>query len=365
MIDLFREEEYEPGLSTEDKIIFGSIGLGLVIILIGMGLYMTGSIRTGGSLLLLGLITAVLPYGTISFLKNRAIREIEKQFPSFLNDLAESKRGGMTILKAFESAKDTDYGRLNSEVKKVHTELTWGVPFPEVMERFSKRMNSSAVIQESLSIILQSFESGGNITDTIESVADNAAQLREVLQNKRSQLKQQLVIMYIIYFLFIGITVGVYVMLSQLLGLGSSEPGALQGIGEVLSGGAGPTAGDTAAQAGQAAGEAASESNAGPTNFCGKDILAAQPFCSTAKVFGFIPTNITSLSSNYATNFAYGKMAYYKSLLFTMLMVQGACTAAVAGQISEGSPSAGVKHAIIMLPVAFITFMFIIRPMGV
>ncbi|MFB6099770.1 MAG: type II secretion system F family protein [Candidatus Nanohalobium sp.] len=343
MIDFFREEEYDAGYSVEDKVIFASIGIGGVITLVGMFIYMSGGVRLGGSLLLLGIITSIIPYGLLNFLKTRAVRQMENQFPSFLNDLAESKRGGMTILKSFESARDTDYGRLNPEIKKVHNQLTWGIPFPDVMERFSRRLEDSPVIQESVSIIIQSFESGGSITETIESVADNSAQLRKVLQNKRAQLKQQLVIMYIIYFLFIGITIGIYVMLSQLLGLGSQEAGALQGIGEVLGG----------------------SSSSGPVNFCGRNIFAAKPFCSTAKIFGFIPGNITSLSSTYATNYAYGKMAYYKSLLFTMLMIQGACTAAVSGQISEGTPSAGIKHAIIMMPLAFVAFMLIVRPMGV
>lgn len=359
MIDFFREEEYEPGYSVEDKIVFASAAGGSLFILLGLLLYLTGAIRFGGSLLILGLITALLPYGIISFLKNRAVREMENQFPSFLNDLAESKRGGMTILKAFESARDTDYGRMNHEIEKVHNQLTWGIPFPDVMERFSRRMNDSPVIQESLSIIIQSFQSGGNITDTIEAVAENASQLRKVLQNKRSQLKQQLVIMYIIYFLFIGITVGIYVMLSQLLGLGDPEAGALQGIGNVLGGGGSGGGASAGASAGAGGG------SAGPTNFCGQDILAAQPFCSTAKIFGFVPGNITDLGSAYAAEYAYGKMAYYKSLLFTMLMIQGGCTAAVAGQISEGSPSAGVKHAIIMMPIAFVAFILIVRPMGV
>lgn len=344
MIDFFREKEYDAGYSKEQLIIYVTGGLGAFIMLMGLSVYFAGLIRVGGSLLIFGLLLGVLPYGAISFLKNRAVRQMEDQFPSFLNDLAESKRGGMTILKSFESARDTDYGILNREVEKVHNQLTWGIPFPEVMERFSRRLSASPVIQESLSIIIQSFRSGGNITDTIESVAENASQLKKVLQNKRSQLKQQLFIMYIIYFLFIGITVGIYVMLSQLLGLGSQEAGALQGIGEVLGGGSG---------------------SAGPTNFCGESIAAAQPFCSTAKIFGFIPSNVTSLSSDYATTYSYGKMAYYKSLLFTMLMIQGASTAAVSGQISEGSPSAGVKHAVIMMPVAFVAFMLIVRPMGV
>jgi hypothetical protein len=39
MIDFFKEEDYEPGYSTEDKIVFGSLGLGGVIIILGMFTY--------------------------------------------------------------------------------------------------------------------------------------------------------------------------------------------------------------------------------------------------------------------------------------------------------------------------------------
>ncbi|MFB6291920.1 MAG: type II secretion system F family protein, partial [Candidatus Nanohaloarchaea archaeon] len=310
------------------------------LIVLGIMMYLFVSTQLGGATLILGLIVGVLPYGIISFLKNRAVREMEDQFPSFLKDLAESKRGGMTILQAFESAKDSDYGRLNHEIEKIHTELTWGIPFPEVMERFSRRMDASPVIQESISILLQSFRSGGNITKTIESIAEDASKLKETLQKKNSKIKQQIFIMYVIYFLFIGITIGIYTMMSELLGLGTAGQGALQGLDFLGEGG-------------------------GTTNYCNGQIAPATPMCETAKLFGFVPQNVTDFTSAYATKFSYGNMAYYKSLLFTMLMIQGICTGAVAGQIGEGSPSAGVKHAMIMLPIAFIAFMYLVGLAGV
>ena len=350
MLDFFQEDDFQPGYSLTQKIIYASLAVGGFIVLLGMFLYIQGADRIGGMAFILGLIIGAVPYGILSFLRNRAVRQMEDQFPSFLKDLAESKRGGMTIMRAFESAKETDYGRLNGEIEKIHYELTWGIPFPEVMERFSKRMQDSAVIQESTSIIIQSFESGGGITETIESVGEDATKLKEVIQEKDAKLRQQLVIMYVIYFLFIGITIGIYTMLAQLLGLGSPDPGALSGVQEVLSnqGGGGGCGGG------------------GPVNYCNGAITAAQPFCSTAKIFGFVPANVTGdLTSQYASKYSFGRMAYYKSLLFTMLMIQGVCTAAVAGQVSEGSPSAGIKHALIMLPLAFVAYMVMVAPAGV
>jgi hypothetical protein len=86
--------------------------------------------------------------------------------------------------------------------------------------------------------------------------------------------------------------------------------------------------------------------------------------CEIAKIFGFVPSNVTDLSSSYAQKFSYGNMAYFKSLLFSMLMVQGICTGAVAGQISSGSPAAGIKHVMIMIPVAVLGFVLVVGSAG-
>lgn len=343
MFDFFTEDKIEEGRSTAEKITLGSAALGALLIVLGLIVYLSGGQQTGGAVVILGLIVGVLPYGLISFFKNRAVREIEDQFPSFLKDLAESKRGGMTIIQAFESAKETDYGRLNNEIEQIHNELTWGIPFPEVMERFSKRMSESSVIQESISILLQSFRSGGNITKTIESIAEDSASLKEVIQKKNAKTKQQILIMYVIFFLFVGITIGIYMMLGQLLGLGQPGEGALQNVDFMGGGGS------------------------GVTNYCSGEIVFAEPLCSIAKIFRFVPEQAIQegLGSDFAEEYKYGQMAYYKSLLFSMLMIQGICTGAVAGQIGEGSPSAGIKHAMVMLPIAFVVFMYMVGLAGV
>jgi len=346
VVDFFREDEYDPGYTLEDKVVFLSIATGGILVFTSVILFSTVSQRLGGILLIIGILAGVLPYGLLSFFKNRAVKKVENQFPEFLSDLAESKKGGMTLVRAFESANENDYGRMNHEISRIYNELSWGIPFPEVMERFSKRMEDSPVIQESVSIIIQSFKSGGDITRTIESVADDAARLKKVVQDKDAKLQQQLFIMYVIFFLFIGITIGIYTMLGELLGLGSAQAGAIEGVGGVIG-----------------------QNTGGPTNFCNGEVTAAQPFCTTSKIFGFLPANISSgevaLTSSYAERYAYGRMAYYKALLFIMLIIQGIMTAAVAGQIKEGKPSAGLKHALVMLPIAFVAYIYYVGGAGI
>lgn len=343
---MFSTSEQKEGINQNNKrsLVVTTAIIGFITGLIGFIVYFMGKIRTGGIIIIIGLLFGALPYATLSFLKGKRIKEIEDEFPSFLNELAESKRGGMTLIDAFESANESDHGKLNEEIEKVYTELTWGVPFPEVMQKFSKRMEKSPVIQESLSIIIRGFKSGGEIVEVLDSVANNASDLKKIMQERKSNVKQQIYIMYLIFFLFLGITAGLYVMLSQLLGLGGGS-GALSGLGEVLGG------------------------SSGPTNYCVEGIGLAQPFCSSAKVLGFVPAtgpdgSPINLAREYASTNSYGMMAYYKSLLFYMLMIQGGCIAAVSGKISEGSVVSGMKHVAVMIPIAFVFFMLVIRPMG-
>lgn len=338
MIDFFRDKS-EESITKETKVTVSGAIAGIVIMAAGL---IVGSIdiQTGGIIFIIGIVASILPFSLVSFMKNRAIKNSESNFPNFLNDLAESKRGGMTILGAFESAEESDYGMLDNEIEKIHNQLSWGIPFPKTMDMFSKRMSDSKVITQSIMIINQSYKSGGKITETIQSVADNASMLRNVIEDKNSTMRQQLIIMYIIYLLFIGITVGIYFLLEQLLGLGTEGSGLIGNLSGILGEGG------------------------GPVNYCSGEILAAQPFCQISQIFGFVPPGIEDLGSPEAEELGYGQMAYYKSLLFSMLMVQAISTSAVAGKMSDGRASAGLKHAVLLVPIAFFAFMLLVRPMG-
>jgi archaellum biogenesis protein FlaJ (TadC family) len=339
-LKLFLEEKDSPGLSKKKKIIYGYAGSGAAVIIIGLLFGLLGFGSTGLSMVIMGFLMAVIPYGILSFLRTRYKDEIESQFPLFLKGLAESKRGGMTLLEAFDSAKNSDYGRLNEPVKEAHNQLTWGIPFTEVMDRFRREMKDSTVINQSTSIILQSFKSGGDITETIESVAEDASRLRTAVEEKNSKLKQQLLVMYVIFFLFVGITLGVYVILDQMVGFGQEGGGALSNMGEVI-------------------GTGSEESQ-----YCFDRISPSTPFCTLSETLGFIPADINP-SSQEAIDSNYDQMAYYKALLFSTLMIQAASTSAVAGKIINGKAAAGIKHAIVMMVVGSLVFFTIIGPAGV
>ncbi len=298
-------------LEPVQKVEYASFGTGGFILLLAIVLYTSGQLTIGGALFVAGIVIAFLPYGLYIYFRDKKYRQMEQEFPVFLRNMSEALKGGMSMPQAFQHASQTDYGRIDPVVRRAAHQLSWGIPFPEVMDRMSSKVEGSGLIRRSLAIILQSYESGGNIAETLDAIAANASRIQDAEKERQAVLKQQVYIIYAIHFLFLGIIVALYLLLENfLLELGgTSGGGAGLGFGEVQ-------------------------------NFCQTAI--AGPVCSLCPAFGLgDPTE---------------KICYYKSLFLLMIVVEGAFNGLVVGEITQGEVSAGVKHSLAMATLGFIIY---------
>lgn len=262
-----------------------------------------------GSLFVAGVVVGLLPYGLFVYFRERKYEAMEKEFPSFLRNISESIKSGMSLPQAFQQATKTDYGKLDDEIERASHQLSWGVPFPEVINRMAARIEGSSLIQRSLYIILQSYESGGNISETLDAIAANASMIKEAEQEKKSVLMQQVYIIYAIHFLFVGILVAMYLLLSKFLLQMDMDAGGMMGLGSV-------------------------------DNFCQGTI--ADPLCMLCPAFGI--------------GEAGEAICYYKSLFLIMITVEGVFNGIVAGEVLEGEASAGIKHSLIMAVIGLFLY---------
>jgi len=193
-----------------------SVSVGIIVFVVGT-ILSDFNFLTIGYLGIFSLMIIIFPYSISVYLKERRAKQMEDHFPRFLKDIAEAKRAGMTIPKAIALSAETDYGPLTKDVKQVRNQLSWGVPFPEALKLFSQRIKYSTYIQRGLAILLEAYFSGGKIADTMEAVGESTRVLKEVEKERESMLQQQLIIVYLIHFIFVGILVALYRILIPLL----------------------------------------------------------------------------------------------------------------------------------------------------
>lgn len=271
-----------------------------------------------GNVIILSTFIISTPQLFLSYQSYRDLKEMEEEFPLFLRDLIENLRSGIAFHKALIASSKIDYGKLSPEIKKIAHQLTWGMPADKAINQFATRVKRSRRLYTSTKIIRESFVSGGDVVSTLESVADNATLLQDSEKEKKSLLDQYVVLMYAISLIFIVIVVVINRLLIPIF----------QVSGESL------------------AGEAIGLTN--PCSSCA-DLTCniCDFFEGTSRIYFSIPTGTTA--------------SYYTSLFFYMALMQSLFSGLVAGQISENSIIAGIKHSFILVGITVGAFSILVK----
>lgn len=272
---------------------------------------------------ILGLIILIVPYFIYRFIQFSKIKRYEKEFPNFLRAITESKKSGLDMLQAIRGASDGEYGSLTKEVKKLRNQIAWNVPVEEAFQKFANRIGSSQ-IKKSVLVITQANKFGGELENIMSKLATNMEDNKEVNEERKRLLGQQVTMMYAIFFIFLAISIALIKFLVPMM----SQTGT-ESLGGLMGGFSGKS----------------------PCEPCLGSMGAE---CISCNIF-----NSIGASMNFGNPEEAGY--YYKSLFFAMVIIQGFFSGLVAGQIAEDSIIAGTKHSLIMVLSGLLFFIITTR----
>jgi len=147
------------------------------------------------------------PILLIKYNEYKSKKEIEDMFTVFLRDFVEAVRGGLTITQAFQFISKNDYKKLSPYVKKMAAQLDWGIPIDVVLKNFSKEVKSKVISRIVFSVI-ESHRFGGNLTDTFEALGGISVEIERLRAERSLYLHSQLITGYVIFFVFLGVIIG-------------------------------------------------------------------------------------------------------------------------------------------------------------
>ncbi|EQD42049.1 type II secretion system protein, partial [mine drainage metagenome] len=211
--------EGRGGLNSEQIALFAGLAVGVVLWIVA-GLAWVGDVtfvfRSGVApgldaaidWIVFGFLAAMAPYG---FLKSRHLGRIEKiedRLPDFLRDVAEAGRFGMTLPDAIIVASRGRYGLLTEEIKKMASQLEWGVPVATALRLFEERV-PTPLVQRVVSIVTRANEAGGNVADVLTMVAHDTREAQLQVKGREIQMLTYLTVIYISFGVFL---VTIYIM---------------------------------------------------------------------------------------------------------------------------------------------------------
>ncbi|MCI4357691.1 MAG: type II secretion system F family protein [Thermoplasmata archaeon] len=161
----------------------------------------------------LGAILVLGPFGFAETARIRRIDKIEERLPDFLRDVAEAGRFGMTLPDAIIVASKGRYGLLTDEIKRMASQLEWGVPVATALRLFEERV-PTPLVQRVVSIITRSNDAGGNVADVLTMVAHDTREVQNQLAARKISMLTYVTVIYISFFVFL---VTIYIMAAVFL----------------------------------------------------------------------------------------------------------------------------------------------------
>jgi flagellar protein FlaJ len=276
-----------------------------------------GDIAVLGNLIILAAFISVVPFFIYKYSHFMWLKSLETQFPNFIRDLSDAHRSGMSFPQAIGMASRSNYGKLTPEIQSMNNRLSWGTPVNRVLEIFAKKTKDSKIITEALNIITESYNSGGKISSTLSSVADDILMIKEAEAERTSLVRQHVMLMYGIFYMFMAVSVIIIFVLVPMMKSAPQSTSMAGGLGMQFS---------------------------NPCQNQGSGFPCIL-FDSTCAMFDQ-PVGIS---------------CYYFSIFFFVTLIQGVLMGLIAGQLGENSVVAGSKHSLIMVFSAIGVFLFLAK----
>lgn len=135
-------------------------------------------------------------YKSMQFEKN--MKGIESEIPSYLRDIAESRKAGLSpekcIIYASERERDLRFQRV---VKAFSNQLEWGMPLRKIYANLAEQVKSRVALIH-FRILVEAIESGGGYTASLEILAKSSESSYNIEEEKKSLLKPYIFIAFMV-----------------------------------------------------------------------------------------------------------------------------------------------------------------------
>jgi len=151
---------------------------------------------------------------------------------SFLRDLTEVRKTGLSPEKCIESLAHRDYGEFTKELRKISSEISWGVPVRKVIMDFLKRTRSW-MTQIIMFLLVETIDVGGGTIAMIESLARFNNLTQEVEKEKKMSVRPYILMPYFAAILLVATTTMMIGFTSGTLGV--AETGTPKDLGPMIT----------------------------------------------------------------------------------------------------------------------------------
>ncbi len=199
-----------------------AIGVGILLLLTGFFGYVHTPLENLVDLSLavsITLIVSVVPPAIVHQKIAGRKASMERGISNFLRDLTETRKTGLSPEACISNLSDRDYGAFSKELKKMSSDIGWGIPMRNVIMDFVKK-TKSWMSQIVMFLLLEAVDVGGGTISMIESLARFNNMTQEVEKEKRMSVRPYMIMPYFAAILLVATTLMTLLFTTNTMALG-------------------------------------------------------------------------------------------------------------------------------------------------
>lgn len=204
------------------------ISIPFAMVFFAIGMMATWGTPIIDDVIIFSVLISITPPAFTFHKKYKRTDTIEEYLPTFLRDISEMSRAGLTLPRAVNTVSRGEYGALTKEVQTMDSSMAWGVSFEDALHNFAKRVPTQIIIR-SVSLITQASKAGGRVSSVLEAAARDAREVKLLERERRGNMMVYVVISYMSFFVFlfvIGMLTATFVPTMAEAGKAASAAGA-------------------------------------------------------------------------------------------------------------------------------------------
>ena len=148
------------------------------------------------------IIAAVFPPAILVYVDYRWRKAVDEHLPDLFRSIVQAEETGMTLPQALVEASKRDYGPLTAELKKMTTQMSWGMSFEEALLGLSERVNT-VLVRRTVPMVIEASHSGGHVEKIFDPMGKFIQSTLLLDKERRAQTKPYIAIVYVAFFVFI------------------------------------------------------------------------------------------------------------------------------------------------------------------
>ncbi|MCK4809227.1 MAG: type II secretion system F family protein [Candidatus Aenigmarchaeota archaeon] len=168
-------------------------------------------------LTVVSVLLMVMPIILLQYRHFQKMKNVEENFPNFVKAISEGLTSNMSLPQSVDYASRSNFGALTPYIDRMMSQISWGISFEDAFRNMARSINNR-LITRAVSTIIEAHTYGGKIAKALDSIGKSVTEIEKLRRERISMISGQMMQGYVIFFVFVGVMIGLVAFLLPVLG---------------------------------------------------------------------------------------------------------------------------------------------------